>query len=313
MKDSVGRDLSSKGERILIVDPDPASRHSLEELLRSAGYEVASSALQSEGFQFVRDAGVDLLLLSADIADVQCCDALSEVKGNTATAGTRVILLIRGGGAERARGLDLGADEVLSSPWDPAELLARVRVQLREKHALDEMRDKTRIADEGREMAQTAFQALAVTEKMTRDAFSLGRALKIGVSALFAIAIVIAGIFLLYSRRADKEANRAYAVIAQLERGAHRQQQLMAEARSARADLQQSDVLDQKQQLKQQSDELRQKISGAEPADVSSLRQQLEETTGRLKRVETESQSAEEVIRAYAPSVCLLHVSVSFV
>src|SRR2546427_121177 len=161
MKYSVGRDLSSKGERILIVDPDPASRHSLEELLRSAGYEVASSALQSEGFQFVRDAGVDLLLLAADLADVQCCDALSEVKGNAATAGTRVILLIRGGGAERARGLDLGADEVLSSPWDPAEMLARVRVQLREKHALDEMRDKTRIADEGREMAQTAFQALA--------------------------------------------------------------------------------------------------------------------------------------------------------
>jgi len=44
-------------------------------------------------------------------------------------------------------------------------------------------------------MAQTAFQALAVTEKMTRDAFSLERALKIGVSALFTIAIVIAGIF----------------------------------------------------------------------------------------------------------------------
>src|SRR6266566_4394118 len=313
MKDSVGRDLSSKGERILIVDPDPASRHSLEELLRSAGYEVASSALQSEGFQFVRDAGVDLLLLSADIADVQCCDALSEVKGNTATAGTRVILLIRGGGPERARGLDLGADEVLSSPWEPAELLARVRVRLREKHALDEMRDKTRIADEGREMAQTAFQALAVTEKMTRDAFSLERALKIGVSALFAVALLIAGIFVLYSRRANKEANRAYSMIAQLERGARRQEQLMVDARSARADLQQSDVLTQKHQLKQQSDELRQKISGAEPGDVSALRKQLEETTTRLKRVETESQSAEAVIRSYAPSVCLLHVAVSFV
>src|SRR6266571_1864842 len=297
MKDSVGRDLSSKGERILIVDPDPASRHSLEELLRSAGYEVASSALQSEGFQFVRDAGVDLLLLSADIADVQCCDALSEVKGNTATAGTRVILLIRGGGAERARGLDLGADEVLSSPWEPAELLARVRVQLREKHALDEMRDKTRIADEGREMAQTAFQALAVTEKMTRDAFSLERALKIGVSALFAVAILIAGIFFLYSRRAEKETRRAYSVIAQLERG----------------DLQQTDVLQQKQQLQQQSEELRRKLSAAEAGEISSLRKQLDDTTSRLRRMETESQTAEGVIRAYAPSICLLHVSVSFV
>ena len=305
--------MPPKRQSILIVDPAPTSLRVLEELVRSAGYEVATSSSQAEGFKFVQDASVDLLLLSADLADIQCCDALAEVKGNAATAGTRVILLTRGGGAERARGLDLGADEVLTSPWDAAELLARVRVQLREKHAFDELREKTRIADEGREVAQTAFQALAVTEKMTRDAFSLGRALKIGVSALFAVALLIAGIFILFSRRANKEANRAYSVIAQLERGAHRQEQLMAEARSARAALPLNDVLVQKQQLKQQSDDLRQKISGADPGDVSSLRQQLEETTARLKRVETESQSAEEVIRAYAPSVCLIHVSVSFV
>jgi len=305
--------LPPKRQSILIVDPDPASLRLLEELVRSVGYEVATTGSQAEGFKFVQDASVDLLLLSADLADIQCCDALAEVKGNAATAGTRVILLTRGGGAERARGLDLGADEVLTSPWEAAELLARVRVQLRQKHAFDELREKTRIADEGREMAQTAFQALAVTEKMTRDAFSLGRALKIGVSALFVVALLIAGIFILFSRRANKEANRAYSVIAQLERGAHRQEQLMVDARNARADLPPTDVLAQKQQLRQQSEELRQKISGAEPGDVSSLRQQLEETTTRLKRVEAESQSAEEVIRAYAPSVCLLHVSVSFI
>jgi DNA-binding response OmpR family regulator/S1-C subfamily serine protease len=305
--------LPSKHQSILIVDPDSASRGRLEELVRSAGYDVAGSSSQAEGFKFVQDASIDLLILSADLADIQCCDALSEVKGNADTAGTRVILLIQGGGAERARGLDLGADEVLTAPWEAAELLARVRVQLRDKHAFDELREKTRIADEGREVAQTAFQALAVTEKMTRDAFSLGRTLKIGVASLFSVALVIAGIFVLFSRRANKEANRAYSMIAQLERGAHRQEQLMADARSARADLQKSDVLDQKQQLKQQSEELRQKISGAEPGDVASLRKELEETTARLKRVETESQSAEDVIRSYAPSVCLLHVSVSFV
>jgi len=305
--------LLSKRQSILVVDPDSASRRLLEELVRSAGYDVAVSSSQAEGFKLVQDASIDLLLLSADLADIQCCDALAEVKGNAATAGTRVILLTQGSGAERARGLDLGADEVLTWPWEAAELLARVRVQLREKHAFDELGEKTRIADEGREMAQTAFQALAVTEKMTRDAFSLGRALKIGVSVLFAVAMLIAGIFLLYSRRADKEANRAYSVIAQLERGAHRQEQLMADARNARANLRQSDVLEQRQQLKQQSDELRQKISGAGSGDVSTLQKQLEETTRRLKRVETEAQSAEQVIRAYAPSVCLLHVSVSFV
>jgi len=305
--------LPAKRESILVVDSNDASRQALCELLRSAGYEVAESASQTEGFDFVRNTGVDLLLLTADLADIQCCDALAEVKGNASTAGTRVILLTQGSGAERARGLDLGADDILTLPWEPAEMLARVRVQLREKHAVDQLADKTRIADQGREMAQTAFQTLAVTEKMTRDAFSLERALKIGVSALFTIAIVIAGIFLLYSRRANKEANRAYSVIAQLERGAHRQEQLVADSRSARADLQHADVLQQKQQLQQQSEELRQKISGAQADEVASLRKQLGETTNRLRRIETESQTAEDVIRAYAPSVCLLHVSVSFV
>ena len=305
--------LSSQSESILVVEADDLSRQSLLDLLRAAGYRVSATSSQDEGFQRVQETGVDLLLLSANLSDVQCCNALSEIKGNAAVSGTRVILLTRGGGLERARGLDLGADDVVFVPWEPAELLARVRVQLREKHAIEELRVKARIADEGREMAQTAFQALAVTEKMTRDAFSLGRALKIGVSTLFAIAILIAGIFLLYSRRAEKETRRAYSVIAQLERGAHRQEQLVTEARSARADLQHSDVLQQKELLRQQSDELRQKISTAETGEVSSLRKQLDETTGRLRRMETESQTAEQVIRAYAPSVCLLHVSVSFI
>ncbi|HEX4545093.1 MAG TPA: trypsin-like peptidase domain-containing protein [Candidatus Acidoferrum sp.] len=304
--------MPAKRESILIVSSDEASLHMLEELVRSAGYDVAVSQSQAEGFKLVREVGVDLLILSADIADIQCCDALSEVKGNSTTANTRVILLVRGGGVERARAMDLGADDVLSPPWEPAELHARVRAQLRAKYAFAELYEKTRIADQGREMAQTAFQALAVTEKMTHDAFSLGRALKIGVSALFAIAILIAGIFLLYSRRADKEARRAYSVIAQLERGTHRQEQLIAEARSARADLQGADVSEQKQKLQQQSEELRQKISSAEESEVTSLRKQLDETTSRLKHIESETNSAEDVIRAYAPSVCLLHVSVSF-
>jgi len=304
--------LSANHQTLLIVDADEASRTQLEALMRSAGYEAAASPSQAEGLKFAQDAGVDLLLLSADIADIQCCNALAEIKGSASTAGIRVILLTRGDAAERARALELGADDVLSAPWEAAELLARVRVQLRQKSAVEQLQEKTRIADEGREVAQTAFQALAVTEKMTRDAFSLERGLKIGVSALFAIALLIAGMFFLFSRRATKETKRAYSVIAQLERGARRQDQLMAETRSARADLQNSDPLEQKQHLQQQSEELRRKISGADSGEVTSLRKQLDETNSRLQRIVSETQTAEDVIRAYAPSVCLIHVSVSF-
>jgi len=112
--------LPSKNENILIVDADPTSSQQVAELIRSAGYQVATVSSHGEASQFVRELSADLLLLTADIADIQCCDTLAEIKGNARTADTRVILLIRGGGAERARGLELGADEVLSLPWEPA-------------------------------------------------------------------------------------------------------------------------------------------------------------------------------------------------
>jgi serine protease Do len=304
--------LSAKRENILIVEPDAESRQQLLELLRSAGYDVSPAPTQEDGFKTVQNGGVDLFLLSADLWDLQCCNALAEIKGLATTATTRVILLTRGGGVERARGLDLGADDVLSQQWEPAELLARVRVQLREKRAYTGLQEKTRIASEGQEVAQTAFQAVAVTEKMTHDAITLDRALKIGVGSLIFVALVIAGIFLLYSRRAERETKRAYSVIAQLELGVHRQEELVAETRKMRADLQETDAALQKEQLQKQTEELRQKISSGEASDISALRKQLEEANGRLKRVVSESDAAEGVIRSYAPSVCLLHVSVAF-
>lgn len=304
--------MATKRENILIVEPDDALRQQLEDVLRSAGYEVSSATSQEDGFRLVQGGSVDVFLLAADLADVLCCSSLTEIKGLGSTANTRVIFFAHGGGALRARALDLGADDVITPPWEPAELLARVRVQLRDKHALEELQLKSRIAEEGQEIAHTAFQAIAVTEKMTRDAFSVGRGLKIGVSALIAIALLISVIFVLFSRRADKESRRAYSVIAQLEHGVRTEEALVAEAAKAREELQQSDITEQKQQLQKQTDDLRQKLSAADDSEVSGLRKRLEDATSRLKRVETESDAAEGVIRADAPSVCLLHVSVSF-
>jgi DNA-binding response OmpR family regulator/S1-C subfamily serine protease len=304
--------LSSKSQKILIVEQDDAVRQQLEEVLRTAGYEVSSVPSQEEGFRVVQTGTVDVFLLSADLADVLCCSSLAEIKGLGTTANTRVILFAQGGGAVRARALDLGADDVMTPPWETAELLARVRLQLREKHAFEDLQQKSRIAEEGQEIAHTAFQAIAVTEKMTRDAFSVDRALKIGVAALLAVAAVISIVFLLFTRRADKETRRAYSVIAQLEHGVRTEEALVAEASKAREELQQSDILEQKQLLQRQTDELRQKLSAADSSEVSGLRKQLDETTSRLKKVETQTDAAAGVIRANAPSVCLLHVSVSF-
>jgi DNA-binding response OmpR family regulator len=302
----------TKHEKILIVEQDAQSRQRLLDLLHSAGYDVSAAPARQEGFEILQKGGIDLLLLSAELSDLQSSNVLTEIKALATTASTRVVLLTHGGGAERARGLDLGADDVICPPWDPDELLARVRVQLRERRAYEDLWDKTRIAAEGQEIANTAFQALAVTEKMAHDATVLDRTLKIGVAALICVAVVIAGIFLLYSRRADKETKRAYSLIAQLTESVAGQEALVAEARKMRADLQQTDAALQKDQLQKQTEDLQQKISSGNTGDVADLKKQLDDTTSRLKQIASQADAAEQVIRTYAPSVCLLHISVAF-
>ena len=302
--------MSSKRNQILIAEPEVGLREQLRGLLASDGYDVSLAFSMDEILALARRGGIDVCLLSSDHPDARWFVTLSDVEALKSKSGIRLILLLHGSVVDRARALDMGVDDVVSAPWDSAELLARLRAQLRTKGELDTLERKMRIADEGREVAQTAFQALAVTEKMTRDAFSLGRTLKIGVSVLFALALVVAGIFVLYSRRAEKETRRAYSMIAQLEQGVRTQEQLLSQARSARQKLMQTDAA---LELQNETDELRQKLLRAQNNEVSGLRQQLDETTGRLHRIEAQSAAAEDVIRSYGPSVCLLHVSVAFV
>src|SRR5271165_1623146 len=237
---------------------------------------------------------------------------LAALQDSTPNDRPRVLLLALGSSSQRALWLDRGADDVLSVPWDDQELLSRVRAQLRQKRAVGELDRKVRNAEESYQVAQTAFQALAVTEKMTRDAFSLERILKIGVGTLLALALVIAGIFFVYSRKAEKETRRAYTMISQLEHSVQTEEQLLASARHLRADPANADLLEQKEQLQRQAEELRKKISAPDGNDVNELRRQLDEATGRLAKLEGSSGGAEAVIRDYAPSVCLLHVSVAF-
>ncbi len=291
---------------------DPAAREFLRAFVTASGYGVRVAETQEELLRLLQENSAGLLLLALDSAGAESSDTLAAIRGHNATSQTCVILLTPGGKEALARGLDLGADDALSVPFDDAELLARVRAQFRQKRASDELAAKLRIAEESREVAQTAFQALAVTEKMTADAFSLERILKIGVITLFSLAIVIVAIFFLFSRRAEKETRRAYTVIARLEHGIQTEEQLLASAKRLREDPANADLLQQKETLQQQADTLRKKMSQPDGSDVTELRRQLDEATGRLTKIEGDAQAAEGVIRSSAPSVCLLHVSVAF-
>ena len=304
--------MASQQETIVLVDPQASTGGSLQKTLQDAGYTVRTVATPEEGVRAIISAPPDVFILYAALGDAGAANAVSEIKELVATSQVRVIVLTTGGSAERSRALQSGADDVLSVPWDNQELLARLRVQFRQKRAMGELDRKVRNAEESYQIAQTAFQALAVTEKMTRDAFSLERFLKIGVAALLGIALIIAGIFFVYSHKAEKENRRAYTLLSQLEHSVLNEQQLLASVQQARQDPSNADLLEQKEQLQQQTEALRQKLSAPDGGDVTELRHQLEEATGRLTKLEGDSQAAEAVIRAFAPSVCLIHISVAF-
>ena len=309
------RCMRSTPEKILIVDANTPSRGKVEDLLRGAGYEVSSTEFCHEVLNLARKNQVDLVVLDTGLPGLVCGDLLSELKSASVTAGIRVILLESGGPQERARDLDLRADDVLSRPCDPIEMLARIRRQLSAKRVEDSLRSRTVLAEKGQELSRTAFQAVAGTEKMIRAAFSLDRRLKAGLVVLLAVVGMMVIIYFRFSRRASRETQRTYAAIARLNRGLTGQEDLVVEARKITEEMKSFSAgaeQAKRRQLQHQSRELRARISQAPSAETAALRNQLEKTEAHLREAESEASVAPGIIRSYAPSVCLIHLAVAF-
>jgi len=307
--------MVAETEKILILETDEGSRSMIVELLQGAGYQAEAPSPDAETVQSARQSGASLLLLDRNLPGIDCRELLLEWKSAAATQSIPILLLVAGASAERALALDLGADDVLSRPFDPRELLARIRAQLRLKRAADELRDKTKIAEEGQHIAHTAFEALAVTDKMTKDAFSTGRVLKIGVTAALVVAGVMAVTFFLYSHSAKKQLDFDNSVIRRFG-GPIRQQSVIADARKLRGQTPaipaSGSSTNQRDELQKQADQLKSQMANADSQEVADLQRQLAETNARLKKVEAAGTAAEGIIGANEPSVCLLYVAVAF-
>jgi DNA-binding response OmpR family regulator/S1-C subfamily serine protease len=305
--------MDNTREKIIILDPDPESRDALLAAIQGAGYEASSFSAFAEALDAARQSAADLLLLDFAIVNASSREILATIRGAAATATARVILLVGPEAWQRAAALDLGADDAISRPWDSAELLARMRTQLRMQNAEKSLRREMRIAEEGQQIAHTAFEALAVTEKMTSDAFSLDRRLKIGLASVFAVAALMAGTYFLFARNTQTQNQRTNKVIAGLEGGLVKQQDLMAEIHRLRASEDPAATpIAGKDELQQKAAELQSKMANASSDELANLQNQLAETNSRLKRVEQERGAAQSLIPADVQSVCLLHVSVAF-
>ena len=293
--------MSSGAEKLLVVESNDALRNSIAATLKDAGYEVSTDC--SEGMKSVLAFGPEVVLLGADPPQLDCCGLLSEIKGTQRTQNTRVIMLSRGGAPERTRGLDLGADDVLSLPFEPHELLSRVRWQLRNKTAFEELQQEARSAGENRDVAQ---QVVTAVDRERRE-------LRVGWIVAVALLVIAATAFLFFYHRTRQENMRAYAAITRLQNGMLTQQQLMERSQRAlqEAGRDPSVAKDtQRLQLQKQSEELRSQIKGSGNENASAIQTQLSAVEARLQRLENEGTVAQTIIHSYEPSVCLLHVGI---
>ena len=153
--------MDQASEKIVLIEHDGPSRESLQSALQSAGHFVASFATSREGLEFVHQTGADLLILDLAPGDSTAHEALAAIRGAAATESLRVLCIVSGGPTERAVALNLGADDAISHPLDSAEFLARASAQLRARRREVRLSEKTRIAEEGQQIAHTAFEALA--------------------------------------------------------------------------------------------------------------------------------------------------------
>ena len=295
--------MHSNAEKLLVVESDAGLRDTIVDLLKDAGYAVATDC--RDGMKSVVAFAPDAVILGANPPQLDCCDLLSEIKGSEHTQNVRVIMLSPGGPAERTRGLDLGADDVLSLPFDRHELLARVRWQLRNKHAIDEFRRQERTAEENRDAAHQVITAV----KEER------RTLKVG--GLLALAVlIVAGLFaLIFYRRTQQENTRVYAAITRLQSGVLTQQQLMDRSQRTLQEVQRDPSLakdSQRLQLQKQSEDLKSQIASGGRENGAALQNQLRAVEARLQRLESTGTVAQIIIQSYEPSVCLIHVVVGF-
>lgn len=119
-------------ERVLVVEDDPRLAEMLSEYLGQAGFRISvASAGASALRQLAAEAAYDAVVLDLMLPDMDGLDVCREIR---ARSDTPVLMLTaRGDAIDRIIGLELGADDYLPKPFEPRELLARLRAILRRR------------------------------------------------------------------------------------------------------------------------------------------------------------------------------------
>ena len=114
--------------KILVVDDEPDALELIEVNLKAAGFEVLVADDGREALQKARASTPDLILLDVMLPEMDGLEVCKTLRRDTATARIPIIMLTaRAAEMDRVLGLELGADDYITKPFSPRELILRVK------------------------------------------------------------------------------------------------------------------------------------------------------------------------------------------
>jgi two-component system KDP operon response regulator KdpE len=122
--------------RVLVVDDDPQIRRVMRMTLTGHGYEVDDAKAGEEALEKVRDQRFDLVLLDMNMPGIGGLETCRAIRGQSDVA--IIMLTVRDAEADKVEALDAGADDYITKPYNPPELLARIRAALRRTPSMQE-------------------------------------------------------------------------------------------------------------------------------------------------------------------------------
>jgi two-component system alkaline phosphatase synthesis response regulator PhoP len=175
--------------RILVVDDEPRITRLVRDYLERAGFAVSAASSGPEAVQRARSERPDLVVLDLGLPGL---DGLDVTRALRRDGDVPIIMLTaRDDEADRIVGLELGADDYVTKPFSPRELVARVRAILRRRtpqsHAADLLHaggleldvPRMRLSVDGRpvDLTPTEFQLLAAMAREPGRVFTRGQLL----------------------------------------------------------------------------------------------------------------------------------------
>jgi two-component system KDP operon response regulator KdpE len=127
--------MTPRHARILLVDDEPGIQRTVAPLLRARGYDVSVGASGADALRLFSETTPDVIVLDLGLPDLAGTEVCRRIRAESDVP--IVILSARNAESDKVNALDLGADDYVTKPFGPEELLARIRVALRRTMAED--------------------------------------------------------------------------------------------------------------------------------------------------------------------------------